>query len=124
VHLVKPLAFMNASGAVVADALRRCAADPGDLILVHDDIDLPLGTVRVRLRGGHGGHNGIRSVIEALGTDEVRRVKVGVGRPPHRADVPDHVLAPFDAAELPAVEAAVAAAAERVLALLRTPSHP
>jgi PTH1 family peptidyl-tRNA hydrolase len=118
VHLVKPVSFMNVSGPVVADALRRSEADPSDLILVYDDIDLPLGTVRVRMRGSHGGHNGARSVIEALGTEEIRRVKVGVGRPEHKSAVPDHVLAPFDAAETEMVETAVATAAERVLDLL------
>lgn len=118
VKLVKPIAFMNVSGPVVAKALRRHHAGPADLILVYDDIDLPLGTVRVRMKGSHGGHNGVRSVLEALQTEDVRRVKVGIGRPDHRDDVPDHVLAPFIPDELPAVEAAVTAAAERVLELV------
>lgn len=120
-HLIKPLSFMNVTGPVLARALRRLGADPGDLILVYDDIDLPLGTVRVRLRGGHGGHNGVRSVIDALGTEEIRRVKVGIGRPERKDDVSDHVLARFEADELPQVETAVAAAAERVLALVHSP---
>lgn len=118
VHLIKPLAFMNVSGPAVAKALRHVDAEPADMILVYDDIDLPLGAVRLRLKGSHGGHNGVRSVIESLGTQEIRRVKVGIGRPEHRGDVADHVLAPFELDELPAVDAAVAEAAERVLALL------
>ncbi len=118
VHLIKPLAFMNVSGPAVARALRHAGAGPEDLILVYDDIDLPLGAVRLRMKGSHGGHNGVRSVIESLGTPEIRRVKVGVGRPERRHDVPDHVLTPFDETELPAVDAAVAEAAERVLALI------
>lgn len=118
VKLVKPVAFMNASGPVVAKALRRHHAGPADLILVYDDIDLPLGTVRVRMRGSHGGHNGVRSVLETLQTDDVRRVKVGIGRPDRKDDVVDHVLAAFTPEELPVVEAAVATAADRVLALL------
>ncbi len=122
VALVKPSAFMNLSGPAVADVLRRLGAGPADLVLVYDDIDLPLGAVRVRLKGGHGGHRGVRSVLETLGTPEVRRVKVGIGRPADKADVPDHVLTPFEPDELPAVEAAVALAAERVLALLHPPS--
>lgn len=121
VWLVKPLAFMNVSGPAVARALQRRQAGPADLILVYDDIDLPLGTVRVRMSGGHGGHNGVRSVLAALGTEAVRRVKVGIGRPDRKEEVPDHVLAPFEPDELPQVEAAVAAAAERVLALVQTP---
>ena len=119
VRLVKPHAFMNVCGPVVARALRRHGAEPHDLILVYDDIDLPLGTVRVRMKGSHGGHNGVRSVIEALGTSDIRRVKLGIGRPEHKGDVPDHVLTVFEPDELPAVEAAVAEAAQRVLTLFR-----
>jgi PTH1 family peptidyl-tRNA hydrolase len=118
VRLIKPISFMNESGAVVAKALRRVEAGPADLILVYDDIDLPLGTVRLRMKGSHGGHNGVRSVIEALGTQEIQRVKVGIGRPDQKDDVPDHVLTSFERDELPAVDAAVAEAVERVLALL------
>ncbi len=116
-HLIKPISFMNVSGPVVAKALRAVHAEPRDLILVYDDIDLPLGAVRVRMKGGAGGHNGVRSVIETLGTDEIRRVKIGIGRPEHKGDVPDHVLAAFEPEEQDAVDKAVAEAAERVLAL-------
>jgi PTH1 family peptidyl-tRNA hydrolase len=118
VRLVKPLAFMNVSGPVVARALRRHGADAHDLILVYDDIDLPLGKVRVRIKGSAGGHNGVRSVIEALGTSDIRRVKIGIGRPEHKADVPDHVLTGFEPEEVTVVDSAVAEAAQRVLGLL------
>jgi PTH1 family peptidyl-tRNA hydrolase len=121
VILVKPVAFMNVCGPVIARSLRRLGAEADNLILVYDDIDLPLGAVRVRVKGGAGGHNGVRSVIEALGTSDIRRVKVGVGRPDHKAQVPDHVLSVFEPDELPAVEAAVAEAASRVLNLVVTP---
>lgn len=121
VILVKPLAFMNVCGPVIARSLRRLGAEPDSLILVYDDIDLPLGAVRVRVKGGAGGHNGVRSVIEALGTTDLRRVKVGVGRPEHKAQVPDHVLSGFEPDELPAVEAAVVEAGSRVLNLVVTP---
>jgi PTH1 family peptidyl-tRNA hydrolase len=118
--LVKPLAFMNVCGPTVAAVLRALRADPGELILVYDDLDLPLGSVRIRLKGRHGGHNGMRSVIEALGTEEIRRVKVGIGRPDTKAQVPDHVLSTFEAEELDIVAAAVSTACDRVLALLHT----
>ena len=118
VRLIKPISFMNEIGPVVAKALRRVEAGPADLILVYDDIDLPLGTVRLRMKGSHGGHNGVRSVIEALGTQEITRVKVGIGRPDQKDDVPDHVLTSFERDEVPAVDAAVAEAVERVLDLL------
>jgi PTH1 family peptidyl-tRNA hydrolase len=118
VRLIKPLSFINESGPVVAKALRRAEAGPADVILVYDDIDLPLGTVRVRMKGSHGGHNGVRSVIDALGTQDIKRVKVGVGRPDYKGDVPDHVLTSFERDELPVVDAAVAEAVEKILALL------
>jgi peptidyl-tRNA hydrolase, PTH1 family len=116
-HLIKPLTFMNVSGPAVAAALRRADADTGDLILVYDDIDLPLGTVRVRIKGSSGGHNGVRSVIEALVTEDIRRVKVGVGRPEERGGVADHVLAIFEPDEEEIVGTAVEEAARRVLEL-------
>jgi PTH1 family peptidyl-tRNA hydrolase len=118
VDLVKPQSFMNVSGPVVAGALRKLHAKAADLVLVYDDIDLALGIVRVRLKGSHGGHNGVRSVIEALGTSDLRRVKVGVGRPDHRDDVVDHVLTRFHGEDLAIVERAVDEAADAVLALV------
>ena len=123
VDLVKPQAFMNVSGPPVAASLRRLHARASDLILVYDDIDLPLGTVRTRMKGSHGGHNGVRSVIETLGTSDIRRVKIGVGRPALKDDVPDHVLTRFEPDELPTVEAAVLEAVKRVLALVQTASR-
>jgi peptidyl-tRNA hydrolase, PTH1 family len=122
IHLVKPQSFMNESGPAVSAALRRLHDGPADAIIVYDDIDLPLGTVRLRLRGSSGGHHGMRSVIEALETEELRRVKVGIGRPDHKRHVPDHVLAPFDREELPVVESAMALAVERVIGLVT--GHP
>ncbi len=118
VTLVKPLCFMNESGPPVAAALRHLGLGPGDIVLVYDDIDLPLGTVRVRLKGSHGGHKGVRSIIETLGTSDIRRVKVGIGRPDRKEDVSDHVLTPFERDELPVVELAVEEAESRVLALI------
>jgi PTH1 family peptidyl-tRNA hydrolase len=119
--LVTLLTFMNVSGPAVAGTLAALGAGAGDLVLVHDDLDLPLGKVRVRMKGSHGGHNGVRSVIEALGTEEIRRVKVGIGRPGQGAEVVDHVLAPFEPEERAAIDTAVAEAAARVLALVGEP---
>jgi PTH1 family peptidyl-tRNA hydrolase len=118
-YLVKPQSFMNVSGPAVRRILHALGGDPEDLVLVYDDIDMELGKVRTRLKGSAGGHNGVRSIIETLGTDAIRRVKIGIGRPPHKADVPDHVLAAFDPDEREVVDQAVATAAERVLGLLR-----
>jgi PTH1 family peptidyl-tRNA hydrolase len=118
-YLVKPQSFMNVSGPTVAAVLRRLGAGPEDLILVYDDIDMELGKVRTRLKGSAGGHNGVQSVIEALGTEVIRRVKIGIGRPAHKSQVPDHVLTTFEPEEEAIVAAAVTTAAERVLGLLR-----
>jgi peptidyl-tRNA hydrolase, PTH1 family len=118
-YLVKPQAFMNVSGPAVRRALQTLGAGAEDLVLVYDDIDMALGKVRTRLKGSAGGHNGVQSVIDALGTEAIRRVKIGVGRPEHKSQVPDHVLTTFDPDEGETVAAAVATAAERVLGLLR-----
>ena len=128
VHLVKPRTFMNVSGPAVARISRGLHLTPADLIIVFDDIDLPLGKVRVRLKGSAGGHNGVRSLIASLGTDEIRRVKVGVGRPGEpgrdRDRVADHVLSPFFPDELPIIEAACVEAADQALKLLDARADP
>jgi PTH1 family peptidyl-tRNA hydrolase len=118
-YLVKPQSFMNVSGPAVRRVLHAFGAEPLDMVLVYDDIDMELGKVRTRLKGSAGGHNGVRSIIETLGTDAIRRVKIGIGRPAHKAQVPDHVLEAFDPEEHDVVDQAVATAAERVLGLLR-----
>jgi PTH1 family peptidyl-tRNA hydrolase len=120
-YLVKPQSFMNVSGPVVRHALQAFGTGPEDLVLVYDDIDMVLGKVRIRLKGSAGGHNGVQSVIDALGTEAIRRVKIGIGRPEHKAQVPDHVLTTFEQEEEPIVAAAVTTAAERVLGLLGKP---
>ena len=124
VHLVKPASFMNVSGPAVARIARRLRLGPSDLIIVFDDLDLPLGKVRVRMKGSAGGHNGVRSLIDALSTDAIRRVKVGIGRPapPGQRNelVVDHVLSPFFPDELETVEAACDEAADLALKLVES----
>jgi PTH1 family peptidyl-tRNA hydrolase len=117
-YLAKPQTFMNLSGPAVRRLLQSLGAGPEDLVLVYDDIDMELGKVRTRLKGSAGGHNGVQSVLDALGTEGVRRVKIGIGRPAHRAQVPDHVLTGFEPDEEETVAAAVATAAARVLELV------
>jgi PTH1 family peptidyl-tRNA hydrolase len=121
-YLVKPACFMNVSGPVVTRVSRKLGLDPSDLVIVFDDLDLPLGKVRVRMKGSAGGHRGVRSVIDMLGTDAIRRVKVGIGRPAPpgqaRDRVVDHVLSPFYPDEREAMEAACAQAAELALELV------
>lgn len=116
-YLAKPIAYMNVSGRAVAILLRDLDLCPADLIVVQDDIDMALGKVRSRKSGSAGGHNGIRSIIETLGTQEFRRVKIGVGHPGSKDQVVGHVLSPFTMEELLEVEVAVAEASDRVLVL-------
>jgi PTH1 family peptidyl-tRNA hydrolase len=116
-YVAKPARFMNVVGPAVARLLGDLGLEPGALILVYDDLDLPLGTVRIRHRGRHGGHNGVRSVLEALGTEAVRRVKVGIGRPATREAVSDWVLTTFTAEEREALPAVVERAADAALEL-------
>jgi PTH1 family peptidyl-tRNA hydrolase len=116
--LLKPLTFMNLSGRAVGDTLRYYRIDPADLLVVTDDVNLPLGRLRARARGSAGGHNGLASIIEVLGTSEFPRLRVGVGRGDVRRDLADHVLARFDADEAAAVEAMVTRAADAVTVFL------
>jgi len=118
-YLAKPVSFMNTIGAGVARLLRRLDLDPAALIVVHDDLDLAFGRIRVRHQGRHGGHNGVRSVIETLGTEAFRRVKVGIGRPESRDEVVDWVLMPFTREEQEALPEIVERAANAALGLTR-----
>lgn len=97
--LVRPTTFMNRSGLAAEAALRSEGASPGDLLVLLDDIDLPLGKIRIRPEGGAGGHRGLQSVLETLGTTGVARLRVGVGRPEGARDVSAHVLEVFDEQE-------------------------
>jgi PTH1 family peptidyl-tRNA hydrolase len=103
VVLSKPLTFMNRSGGAVRDLCQTFQISPADLIVIHDDIDLDLGRLRIKTRGGHGGHNGLKSILEALGTDRFIRVKLGVGRP-RGEEAMDHVLSSFTLQERPVVD--------------------
>jgi peptidyl-tRNA hydrolase, PTH1 family len=110
--LVKPLTFMNLSGVSVARIQRFYQVDPSDVLIVVDEVALPLGRVRARARGSAGGHNGLKSIIEQLGTDEFPRVRLGVGRGDARRDLADHVLSRFDPEEREIIAAAVLRAAD------------
>jgi len=96
VALVQPLTFMNLSGKAVESALRQFGLKPGQMVVVHDDIDLPLGRLRLRPGGSAGGHRGVQSIISSVGTTEFARVRIGVGRPDDgEDDVRDFVLSAF-----------------------------
>lgn len=116
--LAKPQSFMNVSGGPVSKLVASYAISPDRLIIVHDDIDLAPGRVLCKLGGGHGGHNGLRSIHEKLGTDAYLRVRVGVGRPPGRMDAADWVLQPLRGAALEEFEDSIPTAAQAVLHIL------
>jgi PTH1 family peptidyl-tRNA hydrolase len=116
--LVKPLAFMNASGPPVARVLDAHRGSPSDVVVLVDDVALDLGTLRVRERGSHGGHNGLRSVIEAIGTEDFARVRIGVRRGELPADLAEYVLADFRPDEVLIVQEAVGLAADAAICLL------
>ena len=112
--LAKPLTFMNLSGRAVGALTRYYRVEAGDLLVVADDVYLPLGRLRGRARGSAGGHNGLQSIVDGLATDAFARLRIGVGGGEARRDLADHVLARFDADERPIIEAAVLRAADAV----------
>jgi len=118
VLLVKPLSFMNGSGVPVARVLEGRGGTPGDLVVVVDDVALDLGRVRVRERGSHGGHNGLRSLIDELATDEFPRVRVGVRKGELPEELAEYVLADFPPEDVLVVQEMVGLAADAVLCVL------
>ena len=119
VLLVKPMTFMNLSGDSVAPVVKYHNSTPAELIVVSDDIDLPVGRIRIRMGGSSGGHNGLKGVIERLGTQDFIRVRIGVGRDPaDRSEVISHVLGKFDPRTRGVMDEVVAAAREAVECLV------
>ncbi len=103
-YLVKPLEYMNRSGGPVAKVASYFHIDPQDLLVVHDDLDISLGRIKFARNGGHGGHNGVRSIISALGTKDFPRLKIGIGRPPKEIPADRYVLGTFSNDEKRVIE--------------------
>ncbi len=119
VVLAKPRAFMNLSGEAVGFLIHRWKIDVRDLIVIYDDMDLPLGKIRIRERGGAGGHKGIESIILRLGTEDFPRIRVGIGRPEEAsADAVEYVLGDFTPEEREELEGSLSRVAEAVLCIL------
>jgi peptidyl-tRNA hydrolase, PTH1 family len=119
VLLCKPMEFMNVSGQAVARVAKFWKIPPASIVVVHDDLDLQFGRLKLGAGGGHGGNNGVRSVIADLGTADFLRVRFGIGRPNPGGDAANHVLADFSRAEqkeLPDLRSAAADAVEEILA--------
>ena len=99
VVLAKPRCYMNESGRQVGPLAKFYSVPPADIIVIHDELDIDFGRIRLKLDGGEGGHNGLRSIANALGTKDFQRVRIGIGRPPGRKDPAAFVLETFSAAE-------------------------
>ncbi len=112
VWIMKPQTYMNASGEAVGAALRFWKLDPSDLVVVHDDLELEPFRVQLKVGGGHGGHNGVKSVNAHVGGPDYARVRFGVGRPPARVDPADYVLGKFAKADDAELDLAVALATD------------
>ena len=120
VLLVKPQTYMNASGQAVAPLVQRYLGLGDDLVVIHDDIDLPLGRTKIKRHGGDAGHLGVRSIIACLGHGEFLRLRLGIGRPACKAHIVDYVLSSFTPAERQTREEMIAQAVICVAALLQS----
>jgi len=112
VGVLQPQTFMNLSGRSVAAALRYLPVEPPDLVVVFDEMDIPSGKLRLRRAGGHGGHNGLRSIIEQLGSSDFPRIRVGIGRPPAGREPTGHLLSRVGADERERYEATIGLAVD------------
>ncbi len=117
--IMKPQTYMNLSGESVGPALGFFKLSTDDVVVVHDELDLPLGRLKLKRGGGHGGHNGLRSLIKHLPDDRFIRIRIGIGRPPPQWDTADYVLSKFRSDEWTAVDEAVSTAADAVEAIFR-----
>jgi len=118
IHLMKPMTYMNFSGHGLMDYLRDWPAELSDILVVTDDVYLPLGRLRIRRSGGDGGHNGMASLIEFLGTESFSRLRFGVGLPSDPGELATYVLREFLPDEVPAVESGIVRACEAVETLV------
>ncbi len=119
VILARPRTYMNLSGDAVKLFLAPFSLTANQLIVIHDDLDLPFGRIKIKEKGGNGGHKGIQSIMRATGSGDFPRVKVGIGRPPGGMDAADYVLQPFDHAEKQLLGEVIANAQEALELLLR-----
>ncbi len=117
--LLKPLTYMNRSGAEVAHFVRVFQLDLPDLLVIFDDISLPIGTIRLRKKGGAGGQNGVQDIIEHLHTSDFPRLRFGIGNDFARGQQIDYVLAPFVAAQQPGIEDAITQATDAILTFVQ-----
>ena len=117
--VAKPRCYMNESGRQVGPLAKFYSVPPADIVVIHDELDIDFGRIRLKFGGGVAGHNGLRSVGSALGTNDFQRVRIGIGRPPGRMDPADYVLRDFSAAERKDLDFHVDRAADAVETLVR-----
>jgi PTH1 family peptidyl-tRNA hydrolase len=120
VMFIEPLTMMNLSGEAVAPLMDYYDIDVDDLIVLYDDLDLPQGEIRLRQKGSAGGHNGMKSIIKMLGTDQFKRIRIGVDRPSGGMSVPDYVLQKFSKQEMVTMEKVIEHSARAVEAYIET----
>ena len=118
VMLANPMAFMNRSGPPVQKLAAYFKIPSGDMLIIHDDIDLAFGRLKIKEKGGHGGHKGLKSIINAFGEDEFVRLRIGVGRSETGSSVSDHVLGPFYDDEKELLDAVISRARDAVVTIL------
>ncbi len=116
--LAKPQAFMNRSGLPVLRLMSYYGISGCDLLIIHDDIDIAFGRIKIKEKGGHGGHNGVKSLMEALGNGDFSRLRIGVGRPGRGGDVIQHVLEPFNSGEQEQLDTIMDRAVQAVVTVL------
>ena len=116
VYLVQPCSYMNNSGRVVKNVIEYYQSRPEDIIIIYDDLDLPVGQLRIQIKGSSGGHNGITSVINNLGTQKFPRIRIGIGHPPEKVDIIDYVLGYFSNEDDQLIKEAL----EKIEAVLKT----
>ena len=115
VLFAKPQTYMNNSGLAVVNLLEENEIDPQEMLVVYDDLDLPLGMTRLRLEGSSGGHRGVESIIKSIGTEKFPRLKIGIGRPKKKEDVVGYVLSPFSKDEEEIARTVIKKASECIL---------
>lgn len=120
VLLMKPMTYMNLSGKAISQAVRFYQINPEDILILHDDMDIPVGDLRIRRKGSSGGQNGMKNIIQSLGTEEIARIRIGVDHD-RSGHVADWVLSPIPKAEREAFEIALKTAAEAAYAWVNTP---
>ena len=119
VILMKSIGYMNTSGGPVSAVAKFYGIDPEHIIVVHDELDIPFDTIKLKIGGGEGGHNGLRDITKALGTKDYYRVRTGIGRPPGRMDTADFVLKPFSSTEAKDLPFLISNAADATVMLIK-----